>query len=98
MRPIQLLLWILLPLILSSGCRLNDKYVEADRATYNDVAHKTRRLLAKERLRDPEDRELDEDEMIDLELYLDIWDLRLRRAEKFLGTQKDPTDSIWEGW
>lgn len=85
------ILILLLLLLLTSGCRLNDKYVKADRLNYKAIAPKLRKLIAKDETLDDEDKEA-------WYLKLDTWDFRIRRAERYLEIEKKPKDSIWDGW
>lgn len=110
-RILSLLLLSLIPLLsLTSGCQLNKKYVEADRATLDYISSKMRDLLAADAARVPRvykckgceqeltvpgGRVLDEDTHEDVDLFLDTWDFRVRRAERFLEIDRTPPDPIW---
>lgn len=106
-----LLLLSLTPLLsLTSGCSLNEKYVDADRSTHDYISSKFRKVLAKDLLRVdkvykckkcgqklevPGGRVFDDDTHEDIDLFLDTWDFRVRRAERFLEIDRTPPDPIW---
>jgi len=89
----RLLVALVVFLAVVAGCRLNEKYVEADRKKFAVVAPKLLDYILKDPALDAEDRE-------DWRLVLELWDLRIRRAEAYLKL-KDPkveVDPIWDGW
>lgn len=60
--------------LLTAGCNPSADYIAADRATFEAIAPVTRGLVNGEITRDS----LDQDEINDINLTLDTWELRLR--------------------
>lgn len=80
-------------LLLTSGCgSLNERYVQADRATFNAVGARMKKYI-------DADPSLSELQKKNRKNTIDSWDARVTEAERFLKMNPEPDDgSIWFGW
>jgi hypothetical protein len=92
MRRLALIL-LLVVAIVAAGCgSLNDRYIEADRATFDAVASRYKAYV-------DADPALTELQKKNRKNTIDSWEARVAAAEEFLGLNAEPDDgSIWFGW